>query len=211
MNYLENRRGLLLVLSSPSGAGKSTIAKHILSNDNQIQLSISVTTRTMRKDEKNGREYHFINKDEFNKMIENDELLEYAKVFDNYYGTPKKPVLDMLLQGKDVLFDIDWQGTQQLSENMKDDIVRIFVLPPSIQDLEQRLYSRAQDSKDIIKKRMDKAFDEISHWAEYEWIIINDNLDKSVQQVQAILTSERLRKKRQKGISSFIKQLNAQQ
>lgn len=201
------RRGLMLVLSSPSGAGKSTIAREILATDPQITLSVSATTRPKRPGEVAGRDYHFVDKTEFSLMINRGEFLEHAKVFDNYYGTPKKPVMDALGDGHDVLFDVDWQGTQQLAESAPDDLVRVFILPPSTQELERRLYSRAQDSDEVVAKRMAKASDEMSHYSEYDWVIVNHDINESVQLVRSILTSERLKRRRQVGLSDFVKRL----
>lgn len=201
------RRGLMLVLSSPSGAGKSTIAREILTTDPHVSMSVSATTRPKRPGEVAGHDYHFVDKTEFDLMINRGEFLEYAKVFDNYYGTPKQPVMDALASGKDVLFDIDWQGTQQLAENAPDDLVRIFVLPPSTHELERRLLSRAQDSQEVVAKRMEKAADEMSHYFEYDWVIVNHDINESVSLVRSILTSERLRRSRQIGLSDFVKSL----
>lgn len=201
------RRGLMLVLSSPSGAGKSTIAREILATDPQIELSISATTRPKRPGEVAGRDYIFVDKTEFNLMVNRGEFLEHAKVFDNYYGTPREPVMTALAKGHDVLFDVDWQGTQQLAESAPDDLVRIFILPPSTQELERRLYSRAQDSDEVVAKRMAKASDEMSHYSEYDWVIVNHDINESVQLVRSILTSERLKRRRQVGLSDFVKRL----
>lgn len=202
-----NRRGLMLVLSSPSGAGKSTIAKAILAQNSDLKLSISATTRPMRPGEKNDVDYSFVSKEEFDDMVKNGDMLEYATVFNNQYGTPKKPVMDSLDNGYDVMFDIDWQGTQQLTEHSADDLVRIFILPPSRKELLNRLRTRAQDSEETITYRMNQSSNEMSHWLEYDWVIINENLDESIQQVQSILTSERLRRHRQKGMGKFVTRL----
>ncbi|RED53524.1 guanylate kinase [Aestuariispira insulae] len=201
------RRGLMLVLSSPSGAGKSTIAREILATDPNITLSVSATTRPKRPGEVAGLDYHFVDTSEFNLMVNRGEMLEHAKVFDNYYGTPRKPVMDALAGGRDVLFDIDWQGTQQLAEEAKDDLVRIFILPPSTKELEERLKRRAQDPADVVAKRMAKAADEMSHYPEYDWVIVNNDVNESVHQVRSILTSERLRRSRQLGLGEFVKHL----
>lgn len=201
------RRGLMLVLSSPSGAGKSTISRQILDSDGEIDMSISVTTRPRRPGEVDGRDYHFVDATEFNLMVNRGELLEHAKVFGNYYGTPKEPVMNALARGRDVLFDIDWQGTQQLAEHASDDLVRVFILPPSTAELERRLTTRAQDPADVVAQRMAKAADEMSHYYEYDWVIVNRSLPESLGQVRAILTSERLRRRRQTGLSDFVKGL----
>ena len=203
------RRGLMLVLSSPSGAGKSTISRAILEDDDNISMSVSVTTRPKRPGEIDGVHYHFIDKTEFDLMVNRGQLLEHAKVFDNYYGTPRGAVMDALVQGKDVLFDIDWQGTQQLAESALDDLVRVFILPPSSHELERRLNTRAQDSQDVIAGRMAKAADEMSHYPEYDWVIVNTDLDQSISDVRAILRSERLKRKRQVGLGEFVKGLRA--
>jgi len=199
------RRGLMLVLSSPSGAGKTTISRQLLESDPEIDLSVSVTTRQPRPGEVNGKDYTFIDKVDFNLMINRDELLEHAKVFGNYYGTPRKEVENVLAKGQDVLFDIDWQGTQQLKEKARDDLVSVFILPPSWHELEKRLRSRAQDSNEEISKRMGKASDEMSHWAEYDYVIINKNIEASVNAVRAILQSERLKRRRIIGLADFVK------
>ncbi len=202
-----HRRGLMLVLSSPSGAGKTTISRRLLTAEPGISLSVSATTRPMRPGEVDGVDYHFVDAAEFNLMIDRGEFLEYAKVFGHSYGTPRKAVDDVLATGNDVLFDIDWQGTQQLAQAARDDLVSVFVLPPSTQALEQRLRARAQDSAEVVAHRMSKAADEMSHWAEYDYIIINQDLETSVAQVRAILTAERLRRHRQVGLAGFVKGL----
>lgn len=201
------RRGLMLVLSSPSGAGKSTISRRILDEDNEIAMSVSATTRPMRPGEKPGQDYYFVDKTEFDIMVNRGEFLEYAKVFDNYYGTPKTPVMEALEAGLDVMFDIDWQGAQQLAEQAKDDLVLVFILPPTTIELEKRLNKRAQDPPEVVARRMSKAADEMSHYPEYDWIIINENIEESVENVRSILRSERLRRHRQVGLSEFVKGL----
>ena len=203
------RRGLMLVLSSPSGAGKTTLARRLLAEDNGVTLSVSVTTRKMRPGEVDGRDYRFIDRRQFDALVESEALLEYAEVFDNYYGTPAKPVMDALAAGRDVLFDIDWQGTQQLREKARNDLVSVFVLPPSIPELERRLRSRAQDDYETIHRRMAKAADEMSHWAEYDYVVINRDLDQAFAEVQAILAAERLKRERQPGLSDFVRGLMA--
>ncbi len=201
---LVSRRGLLLVLSSPSGAGKTTIARNLLANDPDLVSSISVTTRPQRPGEVDGKDYHFITREKFAEMQENGELLEHAKVFGNFYGTPKKPVEDCLQRGKDVLFDIDWQGAQQLEERMPMDLVRVFVLPPSMVELERRLRSRASDPDDVVQLRMSKATDEMSHWIEYDYIIINKDADSSTDQATTILRAERQKRARLIGMHDFV-------
>jgi guanylate kinase len=197
------------VLSSPSGAGKTTLSRRLLAEDPGVTLSISVTTRKMRPGEQDGRDYSFIDRRKFNALVENDELLEYAEVFDNSYGTPKKPVMDALAAGRDVLFDIDWQGTQQLREKARTDLVSVFVLPPSIPELERRMRARAQDDYDTILHRMSKAADEMSHWAEYDYVIINREIEQAFADVKAILAAERLKRARQPGLYDFVRGLQA--
>jgi guanylate kinase len=201
------RRGLMLVLSSPSGAGKTTISRMLLERDSNLRISISVTTRPPRPGEVHGRDYFFITAPEFDRMVEAGALLEHALVFGNRYGTPRAAVEQMLSAGRDVLFDIDWQGTQQLGEKARDDLVSVFVLPPSTTELERRLRSRAADSEEEVQRRMSKAADEMSHWAEYEYVIVNRDLEDSVAKVQAILTAERLKRDRQSGLSEFVRDL----
>jgi guanylate kinase len=203
------RRGLMLVLSSPSGAGKTTLSRKLLAEDGGVTLSVSVTTRKIRPGEVDGRDYHFIDRKRFDAFIEKNELLEWAEVFDNYYGTPAKPVMDALGSGRDVLFDIDWQGTQQLSEKACSDLVSVFILPPSIPELERRLHKRAQDDYETIHRRMAKAADEMSHWAEYDYVVINRDLEQSFAEVKAILAAERLKRERQLGLSDFVRGLQA--
>ncbi len=203
------RRGLMLVLSSPSGAGKTTLSRRLLASDDAIDLSISVTTRPPRPGEVDGRDYHFIDRERFDAMAARGELLEWAQVFGNRYGTPRGPVEEALAGGRDVLFDIDWQGTQQLREKGRDDLVSVFVLPPSILDLEQRLKSRAQDTPDVIRARMAKAGDEMSHWAEYDYVVINREIADAFDDVRTILGAERLKRERQPGLSAFVRALQA--
>jgi guanylate kinase len=204
------RRGLMLVLSSPSGAGKTTLSRKLLESDPGVELSVSVTTRKQRPGEVDGRDYHFVDAARFDAMVANDELLEWAHVFGNRYGTPRAPVDAALAHGRDVLFDIDWQGTQQLRERANRDLVSIFVLPPSIPDLERRLRARAQDSDDVIHARMTKAADEMSHWAEYDYVVINTDIDRAFAEVQSILAAERLKRERQTGLSDFVRRLQAE-
>ena len=203
------RRGLMLVLSSPSGAGKTTLSRRLLDSDRQLELSVSVTTRSQRPGEVDGRDYRFIDRARFDAMVNQGELLEWAEVFGHRYGTPRAPVQAALRQGRDVLFDIDWQGTQQLREKAGGDLATIFVLPPSIPDLEQRLRTRAQDTDDVIHGRMSKAADEMSHWAEYDYVVINRDLDRAFTEVQSILAAERLKRERQTGLTSFVRNLQS--
>ena len=198
------RRGLMLVLSSPSGAGKTTLSRWLLESENNVVMSVSATTRPKRPNEVEGRDYFFKTESEFRAMIEVDAFLEHAQVFGHHYGTPRKPVFDALRLGRDVLFDIDWQGTQQLRQQARDDVVTVFVLPPSRAELERRLRSRAQDTADVVAKRMSKADDEISHWAEYDYVIVNYDIVRAQAQVDIILEAERLKRTRQPGIPDFI-------
>lgn len=201
------RRGLMLVLSSPSGAGKTTISRRLMERDPNLTMSISATTRPRRPGEENGRDYHFVDPTEFNLMVNRQELLEHAKVFGNYYGTPRQPVEDALAAGRDVLFDIDWQGAQQVAEKARQDLVSVFILPPSTDELDRRLHQRAQDPEEVVAARMAKAADEMSHYAEYDFIVVNTDLEESVAQVEAIVTAERLRRQRRIGLSEFVKRL----
>jgi guanylate kinase len=203
------RRGLMLVLSSPSGAGKTTLSRKLLDADPGVELSVSVTTRKQRPGEIDGRDYHFIDAARFEAMVKTNELLEWAQVFGHRYGTPRSPVDAALERGRDVLFDIDWQGTQQLREKAARDLVSVFVLPPSIPDLEGRLRTRAQDTDEVIHTRMAKAADEMSHWAEYDYVVINREIDEAFAQLRAILAAERLKRERQTGLSDFVRQLQA--
>jgi len=206
---VSGRRGLMLVLSSPSGAGKTTIANRLLAEDAGLELSVSATTRQRRLGEVDGKDYHFVTTPDFHSMINDRALLEYATVFGNYYGTPMAPVMAALAEGRDMLFDIDWQGTQQLADASQKDLVSVFILPPSTHDLEKRLLSRAQDSTDVVAARMSKAADEISHYREYDYILVNRDIDVAVVQVKAILQAERLRRDRQLGITNLVKKLRA--
>lgn len=202
-----DRRGLMLALSSPSGAGKTSICKNIISSDDNLEISISFTTRDKRPKEVEGLDYFFISEEKFNKMNEKNELLEYAKVFGNYYGTPKENVINLLNNGTDVLFDIDWQGVNQLSQLMKNDLVRIFIMPPGIKELEKRLLIRGEDSNDTIKKRMNESINELSHWNEYDYVVINKNLEQATDDVRSILRAERLKRKRRIGLLDFVNNL----
>jgi len=204
------RRGLMFVLSSPSGAGKTTLARELMSKVADLQMSVSVTTRPMRPGEIDGKDYHFIDKQRFDRMAKNNELLEHAPVFDHFYGTPRAPVEAALSAGRDVLFDIDWQGTQQLRETASQDVVSVFILPPSALDLEKRLHTRAQDSDEVIRGRMSRASHEMSHWAEYDYIVINRSVDEAFAEVHAVLKAERLRRTRQTGLTDFVRGLQKQ-
>jgi guanylate kinase len=204
------RRGLMFVLSSPSGAGKTTLSRLLIERVQGLVLSVSATTRPMRPGEVDGRDYRFVDKAAFAAMVKRDELLEWAKVFDNRYGTPRAPVEAALSSGRDVLFDIDWQGTQQLREKARADVVSVFILPPSAADLERRLHTRAQDSDDVIRGRMDRAAHELSHWAEYDYIVINQNVDEAFAEVHSILKAERLKRERRIGLTAFVRDLQKQ-
>lgn len=202
-----HRRGIMFVLSSPSGAGKTTIANNLIELEPELVPSISVTTRPCRPGEVEGRDYVFISLSKFNELVAKGELLENAEVFGHLYGTPKKQVLETLSAGKDIIFDIDWQGTQQLAQLARTDLVSIFILPPSTQELERRLRTRAQDDDIVVERRMADASNEMSHWAEYDYVIINHDLPTSVNQVRAILTAERLKRTRQLGLVDFVHEL----
>jgi len=206
-----SRRGLMLVLSSPSGAGKSTIAKELLAQEPDITMSVSATTRPMRLGEVEDENYIFIDQEKFDAMVKGGEFLEHATVFENSYGTPKGPVEDVISKGRDVLFDVDWQGTQQLARNSAKDLVSVFILPPSVEELERRLHSRAQDSDEVVRKRMAKATSEMSHWAEYDYIIVNEDVEESVARLKAILAAERLKRKRQPGLVDFVRNIGVSQ
>jgi len=197
----------MLVLSSPSGAGKTTLSRRLLESDSNIVMSVSATTRPRRPNEIEGRDYFFVAADAFECMVRNGEFFEHAIVFDHQYGTPKKPVLDALAQGRDVLFDIDWQGTQQLKERAREDLVSVFVFPPSHEELERRLRARAQDSEDVVARRMAKAASEISHWPEYDYVIVNDDLDRAHAKIVSILEAERARRTRLVGVGEFVVKL----
>ena len=203
------RRGLMLVLSSPSGAGKTTIARKLLEQDLGIEISVSHTTRKMRKGERDGQDYHFVSHDTFTKMRDHGEFLEWAVVFDNYYGTTRKPVEEALAAGRDVLFDVDWQGAASLRDKARDDVVTVFILPPTAADLEQRLNVRAQDPPEIVRRRMLGASNEIQHWTEYDYVVVNYDIDRSVAAIRAILTAERLRRTRLTGLKQFVQNLLA--
>ena len=195
------------MLSSPSGAGKTTLARRLMEADRGISMSVSVTTRRPRPGEIDGRDYVFIDEPAFRRMRDDGALLEWARVFDNFYGTPREPVEAAIAAGHDVLFDIDWQGAQQLSEKMKHDVVRVFILPPSAAALEERLRARAQDPEEVVQRRMDDASAEISHWPEYDYVIVNTDLATSMAGLTAILTAERLRRDRLNGLSAFVREM----
>jgi len=203
------RRGLMLVLSSPSGAGKTTISRALLERETGISMSVSATTRSPRPGEIDGKDYHFVDVERFHRMVEAGEFLEHARVFNNFYGTPRAPVEATLAEGKDVLFDIDWQGTQQLGQNpnAKTDLVSVFILPPSLEELHRRLSGRGLDSAEIVAGRMARAGDEMSHWPEYDYIVVNDDLDRSIAAVRSILAAARLKRERQAGLAAFVNRL----
>lgn len=208
---MTDRRGILIILSSPSGAGKSTLAGRLMKWDESLSFSVSATTRAPREGEQDGREYYFRTHDQFRQMVADNDMLEHAEVFDNLYGSPKGPVEDAISAGRDVIFDIDWQGGQQVrNSGLAEDVVSIFILPPSIVELEKRLRSRAQDSDEVIAARMQKSRDEISHWAEYDYCLINHDIDEAEQQLRAILTAERLKRSRQPGLMTLVRDLNEQ-
>ncbi|MET0878412.1 MAG: guanylate kinase [Tardiphaga sp.] len=203
-------RGLMFVLSSPSGAGKTTLTRMLISEIPELKMSVSVTTRPKRPGEENGRDYYFVDQQRFDEMVAQDELLEWARVFDNCYGTPRAPVEEALAAGRNVLFDIDWQGTQQLRGRAPKDVVSVFILPPSVQALEQRLHTRAQDSDAVIRGRMKKAGDEMSHFDAYDYIVINDNIGIAFESVKSILRAEQLKLERQVGVTAFVQTLRQQ-
>jgi guanylate kinase len=204
------RRGLMFVLSSPSGAGKTTLSRLLIERVPGMKMSVSATTRKMRPGEVDGRDYSFVDKARFEDMVKRNELLEWATVFDNRYGTPRAPVEAALAKGEDVLFDIDWQGTQQLREKARADVVSVFILPPSAADLEKRLHSRAQDSHEVIRGRMSRASHEMSHWAEYDYIVINHEIEAAFGEVKSILGAERLKRERRTGLTAFVRDLQRQ-
>jgi len=202
------RRGLLLILSSPSGAGKSTLSRRLMAWDQDVSFSVSATTRSPRCGEVDGREYYFKTRAEFQAMVKDGQMLEHAEVFGNFYGSPRGPVEDAMTQGRDTLFDIDWQGGQQIKQAMRGDVVSIFILPPSIAELESRLRGRAQDSEQVIAQRMAKSQAEISHWMEYDYVIVNRDLDAAFGELVTILQAERLRRDRQPHLADFVRGLN---
>jgi guanylate kinase len=202
------RRGLLLILSSPSGAGKSTLSRKLMAWDTDLSFSVSATTRSPRSGEVDGREYYFKTRDEFQAMVKDGQMLEHAEVFGNFYGSPRGPVEDAMTQGRDTLFDIDWQGGQQIKQAMRGDVVSIFILPPSIAELESRLRGRAQDSEEVIAQRMAKSQAEISHWMEYDYVIVNRDLEAAFGELVTILQAERLRRDRQPHLADFVRGLN---
>ncbi|EGL63376.1 guanylate kinase [Agrobacterium sp. ATCC 31749] len=201
------RRGLMLVISSPSGAGKSTIARNLLEKDKNISLSVSVTTRPRRQSEIEGIHYHFISKRDFERMRDGDELLEWAEVHGNFYGTPREPVEAAMAAGRDMLFDIDWQGAEQLQDKMKADIVSIFILPPTMTELQSRLHRRAEDSEEVIKTRLLNSRAEIEHWRDYDYVILNDDLQAAFEGIEAIVKAERVRRDRRHGMFDFVRSL----
>ena len=204
------RRGLLLILSSPSGAGKSTLTRELIEADDSIQLSVSITTRARRQSEISGRHYHFLEKGEFELLRERGDLLEWAEVHGNLYGTPRKPVEQALAAGQDMMFDIDWQGTQQICRNLRDDVVSVFILPPDMAELKARLERRAEDPPEVIARRLDNAREEIAQWANYDYVLVNDDLDRTFTNLKAILAAERLRRARQLGLEAFVDGLLAE-
>lgn len=205
---INSRRGLMLVMSSPSGAGKTTLTRRLLAEDADVEMSVSATTRTPRPGEEDGKDYFFVSHERFKEMIDQGELLEHAVVFENRYGTPRGPVAEALRKGKDVIFDIDWQGTQQMMSSASAiDLVRIFILPPSVRALEERLRKRAQDSEATVQARMAQAESEISHWAEYDYVLVNDDLERTYEDLKAIVRAERFKRERRPGMSEFVRQL----
>lgn len=201
------RRGLMLVISSPSGAGKSTIARNLLEKDKNISLSVSVTTRARRQSEIDGIHYNFISKRDFERMRDGEELLEWAEVHGNYYGTPREPVEAAMTEGKDMLFDIDWQGAEQLQDKMKADVVSIFILPPTMTELQSRLHRRAEDTEEVIQTRLANSRSEIEHWRDYDYVILNDDLQAAFEAIEAIVKAERVRRDRRHGMFDFVREL----
>ncbi|MBX9620928.1 MAG: guanylate kinase [Alphaproteobacteria bacterium] len=201
------RRGFMLVLSSPSGAGKTTIARKVLESEKELVLSISVTTRPKRSSEREGNDYFFVDDTAFFQMVEDKKFLEHAHVYGYHYGTPQASIEELLAMGTDVLFDIDWQGTQQLKQTALNDLVSVFILPPALEDLEKRLYIRGEDSEEVVRKRMRQAQHECSHWAEYDYVIVNEALEESIQKVRSIVQAERLKRRRQIGLANFVNRL----
>ena len=210
MTFASVRRGLLLILSSPSGAGKSTLSRMLMTWDPTMRFSVSATTRAPRPGEEDGREYYFRSRAEFEDMVKAGDMLEHAEVFGNLYGSPRGPVEAAMKAGTDTVFDIDWQGGQQVKQAMRDDVVSIFILPPSIAELDRRLRSRGQDSDEVIAGRMAKSRDEISHWAEYDYVLVNEDLAQTFEQLKSILIAERLQRDRQPGLSAFVRGLNTE-
>ena len=210
MTFASVRRGLLLILSSPSGAGKSTLSRMLMTWDPTMRFSVSATTRAPRPGEEDGREYYFRSRAEFEAMVKAGDMLEHAEVFGNLYGSPRGPVEAAMKAGTDTVFDIDWQGGQQVKQAMRDDVVSIFILPPSIAELDRRLRSRGQDSDEVIAGRMAKSRDEISHWAEYDYVLVNEDLAQTFEQLKTILIAERLQRDRQPGLSAFVRGLNTE-
>ncbi|MDO6522110.1 guanylate kinase [Shimia thalassica] len=208
---MSNRRGLLVILSSPSGAGKSTLARRLMEWDPGLSFSVSATTRAPRTGEEHGREYYFLSEDEFKRMAANGEMLEHAHVFGNFYGSPQAPVQKVIESGNDVLFDVDWQGEQQIrNSNLGKHALSIFILPPSITELHRRLVSRAQDSEEVISKRMLKSWDEISHWGAYDYVLVNDDLDATEKELKTIITAERMRREQQPMLQEHVRTLHAE-
>lgn len=201
------RRGFMFILSSPSGAGKTTLSRLLMQNDDNLVMSTSYTTRSKREQELDGVDYFFVPKEEFDHKVKHDYFFEHAEVFGNFYGTPREFVVNAIETGKDVLFDIDWQGTRRLTSSAREDTVSVFILPPSMNELERRLHSRGQDNAQTIARRMERANDEISHWNEYDYVIVNDNIDASLQKILYILKAERLKRTRQHGLNSFVENL----